>query len=179
MLYRSLSKHIKDQSWFAVVRVSIILLLIFLLIPTATAKNDDEIITEVQNFYAGYVKAFTSQQAQELADNYIIAPVYIQNVDENSLLETKQEVVDYFSNEFSDLSKANYEKSEMLANNFCILSPTTAVVSIAFRRFDSDGKVILQSGATYSLIKHDERWRFTMLSIHPVERVISCENRPG
>jgi len=140
----------------------------------ASAAHDDSVRSEIREFYSGYLKAYTSKQTQELADNYLIAPFYFRNFEDSVFLETRQEVIDYFDVVFTEMSDQNYASSEITAKHICVLSDTSAIVSIAFRRFDNNGKVILDSGASYSLFKIDERWRFAMLSTHPPEYVVSC-----
>ena len=153
------------------------ILILILSTQSAIAQSADaNILREVREFYSGYVTAFTSQQAEELADNYMKPPLYLRIDDEMDLLRSRQEVLDYLSSAFANLSDQNYVSSEILANNFCILTDTSAIVSVAFRRFDSDGNIILESGASYGLVKINGGWRFAMLSISEVDRVLSCNN---
>lgn len=156
--------------------VRLFLFLVLALSPlTVTADIDENsVLREVQEFYSGYVAAYTSQEAEILADNYLVAPVYFRNFEDVVFIKSRKEVVVYLESVFSKMTGQDYESSEILASNFCILTDTSAIVSVAFRRYDSGGDIILESGASYSLFKYDDRWRFTMLSTHPPEDVVSC-----
>jgi hypothetical protein len=144
---------------------------------TANAANEeDSILEEVKRFYAGYVSAFTSKQAELLADKYLIAPFYFRNLEGSIFLGTKEDVSDYLVSAFSEMSSQDYESSQILTSSYCVLSDTSAIVSVAFRRFDSNGNVLLESGATYSLFKLRGQWRFAMLSTHAPENVVSCRH---
>ena len=143
---------------------------------TVTADIDENsVLREVQEFYSGYVAAYTSQEADVLADNFLIAPVYFRNFEDVVFLSSRKEVVVYLGSVFSKMTDQDYESSEILASNVCILTDTSAIVSVAFRRYNSSGDVILESGASYSLFKFADRWRFTMLSTHPPENLVSCK----
>ncbi len=151
-----------------------ILVLALLSVTALVASAEGSVLDEVKKFYGGYVEAYTTKKSQVLADEYLIAPFYFRNLEDNVILATKQEVSDYLTTVFSKMARQNYASSEILASNYCMLSDTSAIVSVAFRRLDSKGNTLLESGATYSLFKLDGRWRFTMLSTHPAENVISC-----
>jgi hypothetical protein len=154
-----------------------LMLMAFALSPLSANASIDEdaILHEVREFYAGYIRSYTSQKSQDLADNYMIAPLYFRNFEDVVFLQNRQEVVDYLASVFSKMTDQDYESSEILANNFCVLTETSAIVSIAFRRFNSNGDTILESGASYSLFKFDGSWRIAMLSSHPSENIVSCE----
>ena len=151
-----------------------LLMFALLAIASSSAKAETAVLDEVKAFYGGYVQAYTSRQAQSLIDEYMLAPLYFRNFEDNVYLGTKREVSDYLVKAFSQMSRQNYASSEILASNFCVLSETSAIVSVAFRRLDTAGNVLVESGATYSLFKLGGHWRFTMISTHTAEQVVSC-----
>jgi len=150
----------------------------FLFIQSASAQQyDNALITEeIEKFYSEYVTAFTTQQIDQLADNYMIGPLYVRYDLGTVLLQNKEAVISHMNSVYSELSKQSYARSEILATNICVLNDTSVLVSVGFRRFDSSENVILESGATYSIIKIDGKWRLAMMSVHDAKNIISCGN---
>ncbi|MFT7653896.1 MAG: hypothetical protein ACI9UU_003010 [Candidatus Azotimanducaceae bacterium] len=147
-------------------------------IQTVAAQPDDNssVLNEIEVFYSGYLSAFSKQQPEKLANTYLLTPLLFRNSGDTIFLRNKEEVVARYNALFTDLSTQNYVRSEVLASNFCVLTDTSAIVSVAFRRFDSEDKIILESGGTYAIVKVDDYWKIALITTHDAENVVSCSN---
>lgn len=72
-------------------------------------------------------------------------------------LERRADVVAYLNSVFAALAGESYARSELLNTSICVLTDSTAIVSTGIRRFDSNGAVLLETGATYALVKFDSQ----------------------
>jgi len=153
---------------------SVCALVLFTHLSAAQEFDERSVLAEVEKYYSEYVSVFSNRQVERIADEYYIAPAYLRSGDETHFFETRSEIVEYFNTYFANLSDASYARSESMDTNICILSSTTATLSTGFRRFGNDGSIILESAATYFLIKLNGQWRISSGSTHDIEDIIEC-----
>ncbi|MEH6557057.1 MAG: hypothetical protein V7708_04620 [Oceanicoccus sp.] len=150
--------------------------ILFLVHPMAVLGLDDPSTREeVGEFFDSYLGAFAARDENLLSEQYLIAPIYLRTGNEILLLESKESVIAHLSTVFSDLSIQNYSRTEIATKSTCVLTDDAVIVSVVLRRYSSEGVVLLESGASYSIVKLGGSWRVTMASVHTPEKVVSCE----
>ncbi|MCA9358458.1 hypothetical protein KC902_04320 [Candidatus Kaiserbacteria bacterium] len=150
-------------------------LVLFLALPVKVlclSTADTEL--EVERFFDSYLAAFSARDVELVAEKYFLAPMYLKTGNEMVLLRSRENVIEHLSSVFSALSRQSYSKTEIVTKNICVLSYDTAIVSVILRRYDSEGTVLLESGASYSIAKLGGHWRFPMAAVHSPELVVSC-----
>jgi hypothetical protein len=130
---------------------------------------------EVEKFFDTYLAAFAARDKELVAEKYFVAPIYLRTGSEMLLLESREKVREHLTMVFSALSDQNYSRTEIVTKNTCVLTDDVAIVSVALKRYSSEGVVLLESGASYSIVKLDGIWRISMASVHTPEAVLSCQ----
>lgn len=149
---------------------------LFMAHPMAVLGVDDPgTREEVGNFFDSYLAAFAARDANLVSEQYFVAPMYLRTGNEILLLESRESVIEHLGTVFSALSSQNYSRTEIATKNTCVLTDDAAIVSVVLRRYSSEGVVLLESGASYSIVKLGGSWRIPMASVHTPEMVVSCE----
>jgi len=128
----------------------------------------------VEEFFNSYLAAFAARDAELVAEKYFLAPMYLKTGSEMVLLRSRESVIEHLSSVFTALSRQSYSRTEIVTKNICVLSNDSAIVSVVLRRYDSEGVVLLDSGASYSIVKLGGHWRFPMAAVHSPELVVLC-----
>lgn len=141
---------------------------------TVLGLDNSDIRVEVEKFFDSYLAAFSARDAKLVGEQYFMAPMYLRTGKEMLLLESKEKVIEHLNSVFSALSDSNYSRTEIATKNACVLTDDAAIVSVVLRRYNSKGEVLLESGASYSIVKLGGSWRISMASVHTPEMVVSC-----
>jgi hypothetical protein len=133
--------------------------------------------TEVKAALDEYVRAFSSNRADVIADRVYMAPSFTIGTGSGPgvvVSMTTADVKGRFESNLKALAEQNYQRSETKSANVCILNNAAAIVSAQFTRYRKDGTVLSEPAATYVFVKTAEGWRIAALMGHTPDRALKC-----
>ena len=130
---------------------------------------------EVDKFFDSYLAVFAAQDTELLAEQYIVAPMYIATGKGMIFLESRDSVVGFLGKTYSYLNSQNYSRAEIVTGNTCVLNENSAIWSGVLARYNTEGVVMGESGNTYFIGKLNGSWQISSLLQHTPELVVSCE----
>ena len=148
---------------------------VYMLGSNSSAGSDTGIRKDLESFYDRYANTFMVGDIELMTDKILLPPLFFVVDDQPSvLLNNKKEVRKSLDILYSQLKAENYDRSEIASKKICLISDTSAIINVSFRRLAKDKSVISKSFAAYSLVKHEDSWRFILISIQSKDPNISC-----
>ena len=134
----------------------------------------DPLKAEVRAAWDDYVRAFSQQRTDVIADRVYMAPSFNLGTNGVVLSMTKADIKSRFESALGALAAQNYRGSETKSANVCILNDTAAILSAQFIRYRKDGSVLGEPAGTYVFAKTAEGWRIVAQIGHTPDRVLKC-----
>ena len=134
------------------------------------AANDQTIRADVNKFMDQYWELFSAGEIDELVERIYHPSGQLSNQGHASIEELKKG----FPASRKAMLAAGYGRSQMPVRNVCIVSPTVAIVSGRGLRYRTDGKVMAESGWTYTLLKGPTGWRIAAIFTHDPNKALTC-----
>ncbi len=126
----------------------------------------------IEAFFEEYYAAFSRGDCKRIAREMVRAPALMTSPEQVLTLPDEAAVLATYQKIRDDLGADGYSHSELLASDISVLSPTTALAATRFRRVRGDGSVIVEAGATYTLVR-EGGWRVAAAVVHPGDRLVS------
>lgn len=127
--------------------------------------------TALRHFLDDYCAAFRPGNIAAIAKLYHL-PVTMMVGEQISTLNSEQRVVDMLEAIVRSLVARGFDHSRV---DDCYIHPLTsnsALISATFSRLKTDGTVLEQLGATYTVVNTDDGYRIAVLVAHDVGHVI-------
>jgi hypothetical protein len=128
----------------------------------------DAVVTEVREWYSGYVDTFTSLAAGQRTDleavlSFYGVPLVIVAENRYLALPDRVAVLGTAKTLIDQLLQANYASSTIHRLDVRPLNTRAAFIEGVFSRNDREGKELERVGTAYLAAKTDEGWRFISL----------------
>jgi hypothetical protein len=140
--------------------------------PPASAQ--ETLKAEVRGAWDEYVRAFSAQRADLIADRVYLTPSFALNANNVVVSMTAAEVKARFESQMDTLKAQNYQRSETKIANVCVLNDVAAILSGQFIRYRKDGSVLSELAGTYVFAKTPQGWRIVAQISHSPDRVVKC-----
>lgn len=127
---------------------------------------------EIEMFLTEYYRAFTCGEYERIAAEMYRAPVLMTTDEGVQDLLSQDQVRTMFEKTGATLAADGYASSELLRLEISVLSGTTALAATRFRRVRKDGSVIVEAGATYTLVREGS-WRVSAAVLHDPDRLVA------
>lgn len=128
--------------------------------------------SEIEAFLTEYYRAFTTGEYKRIAAEMYRAPVLMTTDEGVQDLLSQDQVEAMFQKTGAALAADGYATSELLRLEVSVLSDTTALVATCFRRLRKDGSVIVEAGATYTLVREGS-WQVSAAVLHDTDRLVA------
>ncbi len=138
----------------------------------ASSGDDADARAAIDAFFERYYGAFSGDDCERIAREMVRAPAVMATPDGVLTLSDEASVLATYQKIRGDLAADGYSHSELLESHISVLGPTTALVATRFRRVRGDGSVIVEAGATYTLV-YEGQWRIASAMVHPGDRLVS------
>ena len=122
-------------------------------------------------FMGLYLRAFQTLSAAEAAVCFDV-PLRLSTPQGHQLAADTAAVHAFLEAQFRGMKAQDYVRSEWGRLVVHVLHEGSAVVSTVLRRFAADGRVFMESGATYVVAKPSASWKITQIVLHDVGNVI-------
>jgi hypothetical protein len=131
----------------------------------------------ITDFLHEYYNAFAAAEYGRIALEMCRAPLVMTTAERVDTFAIHSEIEAMFKATGTALVADGYSHSELLGSEISVLSDTTALAATRFRRLRRDGSVILEAGATYTLLCEDTRWRINAAILHDTEHIVSLPGK--
>ncbi len=140
----------------------------------AQSSAQNTMQAEVRAAWDEYVRAFSAQRADVIADRVYLTPSFNLAPTGVVVSMTTADVKARFETSIGALAAQNYQRSETKFANICVLNDTAAILSAQFIRYRKDGTVLSEPAATYVFAKTERGWRIVAQMGHTPDRVLKC-----
>lgn len=120
---------------------------------------------DLREFFADYCKAYDDYDAERIA-SFFHCPMLTVRQGKVILLETPEEILDFFSKLLDWYREIKYTKGVISAFEARPLGPNGAIVHILWSPTRADGTVISRFPQTYNLVSVDGQWKIFVSSRH-------------
>ncbi len=128
---------------------------------------------EIEAFLSGYFAAFVAGEYDRIAGEMYRVPVVMTSDEGVRVLGSPAEIEGMFKSAAAALAADGYANSELLETKISVLNQTTALAATRFRRVRQDGSLIVEAGATYTLLCEGGQWRVSAAALHDTECLVS------
>ena len=137
---------------------------------SAQASDRDRVRAHLTTALESYVAAFSDGRVDFIADSVYTAPAYFFGGGGVEVRTTRDEVRDRFQGMWAPLPAQGYDRSEIRGSDVCVLSDSSALVTLHFARVRTDGSVMTEGTAMYYYAQTADGWRIiaSMGSTQPI-----------
>jgi hypothetical protein len=140
----------------------------------ASAQDREDVAEAIRTSWEGYIRAFAEGRVDFIADSVYTTPSFHALPDGVVMLTSTAELRDLFASALASIREQGYDHSETRASTVCPLTDATAVLSVEYARYRSDGEVLSEGAGTYVFAKTPSGWRVLGQIGHAAERLLGC-----
>ena len=144
----------------------------------ASAQDREDIAEAIRTSWEGYIRAFAEGRVDFIADSVYTTPSFHALPNGVVTLTSTAEIRNLFASARASIREQGYDHSETRASTVCPLSDITAVLSVEYARYRSDGEVLSEGAGTYLFTKTPSGWRILGQIGHAAERLLGCAGQP-
>ena len=127
--------------------------------------------TNLSHFLLDYCAAFRPENIPSVAKFYQL-PVTMIFDGQVTVLKTEEEIIATLQAIMDRLIAKNFQYSRVDQSHVHRLTENTALISASFSRLDTEGTVLEELGATYTLINDGNGYKIAVLVAHCTQAVI-------
>jgi hypothetical protein len=140
----------------------------------AQPAGQETLKAEVSAAWEEYLKLFAEGRADVIGDRVYSAPSFNLTANGPNVSMTPADTRARFESSIGALVKQNYARTTTKHANICVLNDATAILSVQWTRYRTDGSVLSEPAGTYVFSKTKEGWRIIAQTGHAPERVMTC-----